>query len=464
MTTDQVPYTNVQDVTGFLEASRGITEQTAFHVPTRSALHDVASLSDGELLTRLRRCARHDRQVTATFVAHLAEVDARRLFAGEGYSSMFSYLTQALHYSEHEAYLRIEVARAARRYPAILEKLAQGAVHLTAVSLLSSHLTEANHRALLDEAAHKSKREIELLVARLRPEPAVPAVVRKLPGPRRVGAKPPGGSLAPAASSEAQLPSAPPAPASAPTPAPWATKRPAVLVPVAPERYKIQFTMSAETREKLRLVQDLLRHRIPDGDPAAIFDRALVALLDDLARKKLGAAKHPREEKPGRPGSRHIPAHVKRQVWLRDGGRCAFVAQNGHRCTETGKLEFHHRQAFAHGGPATVENVTLRCRAHNAYEAELVFGSRGPTILRESLALYGGGQPGGASVRSAPRDPDGHGAAAGWPETADRSPRARGRGGAGGGRLRSSGSGALRPGQSRGPGQVAHGENSRPVR
>jgi hypothetical protein len=61
-------------------------------------------------------------------------------------------------------------------------------------------------------------------------------------------------------------------------------------------------------------------------------------------------------------------------VWKRDGGQCAFVGKDG-RCTERGFLEFHHVTPYATGGPTTVENLQLRCRAHNAYESEQTFGS-----------------------------------------------------------------------------------------
>jgi hypothetical protein len=160
--------------------------------------------------------------------------------------------------------------------------------------------------------------------------------------------------------------------------------RPAVVVPLAPERYKIQFTASRETYEKLRRAQELLRHAVPDGDPGAVFDRALTALLTDLMKTKMAATPRPRGSGPVQPGSRHIPAAVRREVWRRDGARCAFVGQQG-RCAERGFLELHHIVPFAKGGAATVANIALRCRAHNAYEAEQHFGS---FVLREQAEAY----------------------------------------------------------------------------
>ena len=158
--------------------------------------------------------------------------------------------------------------------------------------------------------------------------------------------------------------------------------RPPVVRPLSPERYKVQFTVSKETHDKLRRAQDLMRHTIPNGDPSAIFDRALTLLLSELERTKLAAAKRPRNTAAASTVSRHIPAAVKRDVWARDGGQCAFVGNNG-RCTETGFLEFHHITPYANGGETSVENLELRCRPHNAYEAEKYFGAEGPLFVRE---------------------------------------------------------------------------------
>jgi hypothetical protein len=141
------------------------------------------------------------------------------------------------------------------------------------------------------------------------------------------------------------------------------------------------------TFEKLRRAQDLLRRVIPGGDPAAVFDRALTLLLADLERTRLAAAQRPRGNRPTAPRSRHIPAAVKRAVWARDHGQCAFVGQRG-RCTGTGFLEFHHVVPYARGGPAVVQNIELRCVAHNAFEAELDFGPRQTALAREACPAF----------------------------------------------------------------------------
>ncbi|MGH2395964.1 MAG: HNH endonuclease [bacterium] len=351
-------------------------------------LSAVNHLSNDELLKRVKNLAEREREATASLIVHLAELDERRLYLAEGYSSLFTYCTQDLRLSEHAAYRRIEAARIIRRFPIILEMLEQGLVNLTTVGLLAAHLTQENHREVLNAARLKSKRQVEELLACLHPQPPVPSTIRKLPNASHLSASPPAQqddepSFQPTAQGQDDATQ---------NLACLALTHPqgrrATVVPLAPERYKVQFTASAETYKKLRLAQDLLRHQIPDGDPAAIFDRALTALLEDLGKKKLAATVRPRGSRDHVPSSRHIPAEVKRAVWLRDGGRCTFVSRNGRRCTDQGFLEFHHVTPYAVGGPPTVDNIQLRCRAHNGYEAELDFGPRNSADVREERASY----------------------------------------------------------------------------
>jgi hypothetical protein len=144
-------------------------------------LASIAALSDTRLLAQVKHLAQHEREATAKLVAHLAVLDERRLYLGEGCASLFTYCTRVLHLSEGAAYGRIQAARAARRFPVVLEKLTDGRLNLTNLRLLAPHLTEANHVDLLAAAEYKSKREIEELVARLRPQPDARSSIRRLP-------------------------------------------------------------------------------------------------------------------------------------------------------------------------------------------------------------------------------------------------------------------------------------------
>jgi len=106
--------------------------------------HSFVHLSDHDLLAEVKRLAACERQATVRLIASLMEVDARRLYLGEGCSSLFTYCLRVLHLSEHAAYGRIEAARAGRRFPSILELLAEGAITLTTVGLLAPPTTTSS--------------------------------------------------------------------------------------------------------------------------------------------------------------------------------------------------------------------------------------------------------------------------------------------------------------------------------
>jgi hypothetical protein len=356
------------------------------------------ALSDQELLAHTPVIAGREREAAAELVAHIAAL-ARRpaLYAAKAYGSLFAYCTKALGLSEDAACNRIEVAHACRRFPVILDLIASGSITLTTVRLLGKHLTTENHQAVLTRACGRTRREIEALVAELAPQPDVLSSVRKLPTPM-VTSSPATRAAAPTASKE-------PALAIAPSPTVLPPTAQPIVRASAPQRYRVQFTIGQDTHEKLRRVQALLRREIPDGDPAVIFDHAVTLLLEKVEKTKLAAAVKPRPFiRPGtdkgvrgtQRGSRHLPRAVKRAVWQRDGGQCAFVSTTGARCAERTFLEFHHIQPYAMQGPGTVANISVRCRLHNAHEAELIFGPRatsnaGKTACTQEDSLYQGG-------------------------------------------------------------------------
>jgi hypothetical protein len=233
----------------------------------------LKKLADRDLIAEVKRLAKVERASTAA----LGEMDARRLYLGEGCSSLFVYCTQVLHLSEHAAYGRIEAARAIRRFPDILECLEGGELTFTAVSLLRPHLTESNCGELLEAATHKSKRDVERLVAEIAPRPDAPATVRKLPvrvasaSERAIHeAAPKATTTAAGLDGPTAVGNSSPAPARASEIALETAARGAALVsasvpstplvkPLAPERYKVQFTIGQKMHDKLRRAQDLLR-------------------------------------------------------------------------------------------------------------------------------------------------------------------------------------------------------------
>lgn len=295
-------------------------------VSTAAVVVDLKRLSDTALVEEVGRRAGRERAATADLLRALIEFDRRRLYKAEGYASLFAYCTEALHYSEHAAFNRIEVARAAARWPQMLDAIEDGSLHLAGARLLAPHLTHENVEGAIASARHKSKREIEDVAAAL------------------------------------------------------AHRN--VLVAVAAEQYRLHLTISRHARDLLRQAQALLSHQLPHANEAVIIEQALALLVRELERKRTAATTRPRKAAPARTRTRHIPAAVKREVWRRDEGRCAFVGRQG-RCREQHFLEFHHVQPYAAGGTSTVQNIELRCRAHNAYEAERYFGPEAVAAARD---------------------------------------------------------------------------------
>src|SRR5882672_4395520 len=346
--------------------------------------YSLTHLSDAVLLRDLATLIAHDRVTTAAVLAHIAEVDARRLYAPAGHPSMHAYCVGELRLSEDAASKRIQGARAARQFPLLFAALAEGRLHLAAVCLVAPHLTAENVESLVGAATHRSKTEIEGMLARLFRKAEVPTTLRAIPAivPDHAAAHvgdvllqhAPGhvdGSRAEGAATS--------------------------------ERFHLQLMIGKSTREKLRYAQALLSHAVPSGDLTQVLDRALDALIVELEKRKLGASgrQQPklgaatplaRRLHPPSVGdrsvvtsmlacslpttrNRYVPARVRRAVWERDGGQCTFVGASGHRCESRRFLEFDHIDPVARGGRATVEGMRLRCRAHNQYEAERTFGA-----------------------------------------------------------------------------------------
>jgi hypothetical protein len=310
---------------------------------------------------------------------------------------MFAYCTEHLHLSEAEAYRRITVARAARQFPALLDRLRDGRLHLSGLARLVPLLTAENSEALLKRAMHLTTRQIEALVAELAPQPDVPSTIRKLPQqprfrPQAIQAVPPLATELVLERVESEATALPlgelvarrveeqPSVALAarqalPTPA---SSRPAVVCqPLAPARYKVQFTASTELRDKLERLRALMRPEVPDGDLAALIERAVTDTLERLEARRFGKALAPRKTLAATDTSRsgrHVPAAVRRAVRERDGERCRFVDEQGRRCSVRHRLEFHHRLPFGMGGDHSLVNISLLCRQHNRSFAELDYG------------------------------------------------------------------------------------------
>jgi len=338
----------------------------------------VESLSASDLLTATHELVRKSRGLEAELLVHLGEIDERRLYLDQAFPSMFAFCVGELGFSEDEAYFRINLARTARRSPVLLDALRSGQVHQTGLRLLAPHLTEENQDEVLAEAAGKSKRQIEELVARLAPHPPVPTVVRRLPD---LSDSAPDSATLPLDVTVPAPPNSPVAlaflPPTVPALAPRRNERRAEIAPLTAETFKFQFTGSRACHDLLREAQDLLRHRIPDGDPAMIFEKALRVLVEQVKKERFATGRKARSAPavdPETSSSRHIPDAIKREVFERDGGRCTFTGEDGRRCSETGALQFDHLDGFARTHLHRADRIRLLCRAHNQHAADQMYG------------------------------------------------------------------------------------------
>jgi hypothetical protein len=378
----------------------------------------VGDLSDEELLARLREHVGTGHVWQARLIAYLVEVEERRLDLVHACSSMWDFCTRKLGMSESEAHRRITAARIVRRFPHVLGYLERGELHLCGLYALRGHLTSENADELLREASGKSTREIEELMAARFPKPDV------LPRVEPVAPQAP----LPVASSVMQ------AARSMSLAASRAGEPHPRLEPLSATRYRIEVTVSAETKATLERIRDLMRHRNPTGDLETILDASLALLLAKLEKERLGKTSRPRRGKtadtnmpssktPSSPtesggaeskagdsdasahgevstsdrnaaahddpntedGSglalsrktaraEYIPIAVRREVFARDGEQCTYIDADGHRCPARGYLELDHVHPTALGGSDRAENLRVRCRAHNALYAEQVFG------------------------------------------------------------------------------------------
>ncbi|HXK19504.1 MAG TPA: HNH endonuclease signature motif containing protein [Polyangiaceae bacterium] len=369
----------------------------------------LSDVSDGELQNGLKELLRAGGCTEARIVAHLAEVDARRLHL-HGAPSLFQYCLVDLGFSESEAWYRISAARAGRKFPLVFELLEKRELHLTAVALLSKYLTEENHGELLAEARGQTKQQILENLARRWPRADVSSHLRRIPA----------GAVA-----------------AGPT---------ATLEPRSAETYCLQLCASRELKAKLDQARDLLSHVSPSGDLAIVVERALDLLIQKLKAQRFGQTGKREAGNFGQTGKREassfgqtgkregggfgqadegtadgasqmdqrradglcqtdelkargveksaasqkrcaddatsqprkrrrIRQEVRRRVAERDAERCCHVGPDGRRCEARAFLELHHEWPWALGGADSVDNLRLLCRAHNRLRAELELGA-----------------------------------------------------------------------------------------
>lgn len=295
-------------------------------------MDDPKTLTDEQLLTRLECFVDEERLRLHSFLSWLAEADLRKAPITKGYSSTFDYCVRKLKLSEDEAYRRIHAARATVTRPELLSALADGLLSLTAVSKIAPFVQRSDAAEIISRAEGKSAREVDDMLAPLRPESSVKDFVRLVAIPSLNG--------------------------------------PPVM------RAAFSFQAAVALRDAIDRIRQLLSHKYPKGT----LEEVLLEVVKDYLQRH-----DPQGGVMGRlpplKGGSSITAIVRRTVWSRDGARCAYIGTTGVRCLSRQFLELDHIKPRAHGGGDEASNLRLLCRAHNDSERRRLLGEGGSPTL-----------------------------------------------------------------------------------
>ncbi len=349
----------------------------------------LSSLDSRTLARRLGELAGHERKVQVEFLLHLEEFDRRRAWLELGHGSLWAFCLEVLHLREGSAGRRIGAMKVLRRFPRLADALRDGKLCLTTLALLGQVLTEENAEVLLARAAFRTAAEVDHLVASLRPRPAPREGLRQLPEPAGTGTaplreEPPGAPPGPRSPSALDPPACAPA---EPLVLEAPRSRTAEMRAVSEGQWSLRVTVDRALKEDLEALSMLLGHKIPRSDLAAVLHEAIRCGLEKHGKRK-GAVKPVRKVARKTTPVKNpttVTVEVRRQVWERDQGRCAWTSPDGKRCNSRWQLEVDHVEPAARGGVATLESVRILCKAHNLLYAEQVYG-------REHMRKYRKGE------------------------------------------------------------------------
>jgi 5-methylcytosine-specific restriction endonuclease McrA len=307
----------------------------------------------------------------------LADFDDRRLWLRLGYSSLFVFLHRELGLSKGASHFRKVAAELVRRFPEVVEPLRDGRLCITSVVELARVITHENRADVLPRFFHASKQEAKAVAAEIRPVYVVPArdLVTAVPASAAPAVTQP---VATGASNPAEQPVAMRQAGAEVRPVELSRRTatpPPMVEPLNADARRLHVTVSKRFLEKLEVARAALSHSHPGADAEGILEAGLDLLVERAAKRK-GIVSRPRS-RPSEAGStdpRFIPAAVRREVWIRDGGKCQWPTTDGGICGSTHRLQFDHVVPVARGGESTVQNLRLACAVHNDLAARQVFG------------------------------------------------------------------------------------------
>ena len=325
---------------------------------------------------RLASLRRREQGALADFLVALADFDKRRLWEPLGYSSLFHFLHRHLGMSKGAAHYRKTAAELIQRVPEVVEPIRAGTLCITSIIELAKVLTPENREEVLPRFLHCSRQEAKAVSAEIAPLEAAPVrtVVTALPA---VAVRPVQAPvLLPIAAATAPVPpSASADRGSTVEPSPRPPPR-AAAEPLTADLRRLHVTVSKRFMEKLEAARDALAHSHPGADEEAILEAGLDLLLERAAKRR-ALVKRPRAlpDRAADGGNpRQVPAAVRREVFLRDDGRCQWPTAGGGICGSTHRVELDHMVPVGRGGHATVSNLRILCAFHNDLAARQVYG------------------------------------------------------------------------------------------
>ncbi len=318
----------------------------------------------------------------ADFISELAEFDRRRCWEELGYPSLFEFLVRELGLSRGNAFYRTKAVSLVQRFPEVLEALREGKLCITSIAEVARVLTAENRTEVLPRFFHVSRQEAKLVSAEIAPRASVPVrevvrvAVEREPTARPVPLALPASIPVPDTSAVHPLNSIAP---KAPEPSREVRPEPAREVndPLTAELSRLHLTVTRDLLAKVEAARLALSHSHPGATIADILALGAEAALTREAKRRALVAK-PRARRPANQpaGSRseQIPAHVRREVWRRDGGCCQWKLASGGICGSRMRLQLDHIVPKGKGGGTTVQNLRVLCERHNQYAARLEYG------------------------------------------------------------------------------------------
>jgi hypothetical protein len=357
-----------------------------------------------ELSAHLASLLRNERDAMADFLVALADFDRRRAWAELGHANLFSFLTRDLGLSNGAAAYRKTAANLVARFPEVADALRRGELCITSVVALAKVITPENRTVVLPRFFRLSKRDAMEIVAELKPveTPPMRAVVTSVAPttarsiemptmPAALDAPPPRGASSRLAdrldaSSPAEdrgLLSRPQANVVEPSSEP----KPATVDPLTADLRRLHLTVSKRFLDKLSAARDALSHAKPGATSEQLLEAGLDLLLAQDAKRK-GFVQKPRKTPPPSSDPDRVPAHVRREVLRRDGGRCQVPLASGGICGSTYQVQMgHYPTPRARGGRPTLDNLRCECLPHNQEQANRDFGEAFMARCRDKRKL-----------------------------------------------------------------------------